>query len=103
MTMPESGQSFEIYYGLHGGPPIKIGGGTYEDVKRAGEEASAINANTDVQPANDTSPGTRHFYEEMGRTGGVEEVALAALEHYDELTERSRLAFLERIREAGEG
>lgn len=83
MSALEYDHQFEIYYGLHGGPPVFIGGGSGEDLDAAYAEAERVNTEaTDLGPGNHASPGTEAFYRHMGAAAGVSDNTEAASEHY---------------------
>lgn len=104
MDGPKPGHDIEIYYGLHGGAPVLIGGGSYEDAKAAFEEADRANAAaTEMPPGRHASPGTRAFYTHLGATAGVSEVTDAALGHYDHMVEDAQQAARELLGSTGPG
>lgn len=94
-------QQVEIFYALHGGEPIKIGGGTFDDVDRLGKEAAELDASTDLEDSNTTSPGTEHFYRSLGEIAEVAPVTSAALEHYSRLVSSAREAVRQRLGDTG--
>jgi hypothetical protein len=96
MSNLEYGHQIEIYYGLHGGPPVLIGGGSGEDLEAACAEAERVNAEaTDLGPGNHASPGTEAFYRHMGATAGVSHNTEAALAHYQSMVDGARDAVRE--------
>jgi hypothetical protein len=100
MNAPNPGHDVEIYYGLHGGPPVLIGGGSWEDADAAFAEADRVNAEvTDLGPGNHASPGTEAFYRHLGETAGVSQYTEVALEHYRRMVDGAR----EAVREAFAG
>jgi hypothetical protein len=102
--MLESEHDIEIYYGLHEGDPILIGGGSFEDLDRIDKEAQAIDEHQDRDstaiPPHQTrhSQGTRHFYHSLGQVAGVAVATEAAMNHYKNLVQESRKALRQRIR-----
>ncbi|MES2970848.1 MAG: hypothetical protein V4702_00825 [Patescibacteria group bacterium] len=87
----------EIYYGLHGGEPILIGAGSFEDVDRVHQEAEGLNTNHKTPSTDVMSPGARHFYRSLGEIAGVVSVTDAALDHYTALVEESRTGYIKKL------
>jgi hypothetical protein len=81
----ESGHDIEIWYGLGGGEPFLIGGGSFEDADKTFEEGDQL-ALDETRPGHATSPKSDHFYETMARTAGVTPQYEAAKAHYGSLT-----------------
>lgn len=98
--MPE--HDVEIYYALHGGKPLFIGGGSHKDVDRLDKEGEAIDADLNTSLSTDASPGTRHFFQSLGEIAGVRPLTEAALDHYDSTTEANKQAWRQKIIDAGE-
>lgn len=87
----------EFWYGLHGGTPFKIGGGSHEEMAALLPGDDDIAELADREPAGAMGSDTRAFMMAAARNAGAEAEATAALEHYDALVEGSREAFRQRI------
>lgn len=92
------GYHLEIIYAL-GTAPISIGGASYEEAQRISIETKAIDAVAKVPRGAITGPGSRHFFRELGRNAGVEQVTVAAFEVYEALVGASREAYVQRLAE----
>lgn len=97
--MPEP--DIEIFYALHGGEPVKIGSGSFEDFGRLSAEADVLNANMDPQTNTVVSPGSRHIIEGMGETGGVKFVAELALDDYEQRVKTAKEAVRQSLFDQG--
>lgn len=89
----------EIYYGLHGGKPVLIGAGSWEDVARINRETQVIDETTPPDRTAVTSPGTKHFYRVLGEIAGIPEATDEAMHHYEAMVEQAREKFLEQLRD----
>jgi hypothetical protein len=87
-----SGHDIEIWYGLGGGEPFLIGGGSFEAAGEVFTEAEQL-APDQTRPGHEMSPRTEHFYRRMARNAGVTPQYEAAMSHYDSQITAARQAF----------
>jgi|SRR5581483_6975603 len=88
----------EIHYALHGGKPVLIGAGSFDDLARIKQESTELDATYNPRENKGFSPGTSHFYRSLGEIAGVSDVTDVALEHYQALADASEVALKQKLR-----